>query len=158
MATRLACVLALPAPFLRRCLYYYIPFPDASEMKSIVTKHFRQAITPLFEVALEKFWELRKLSWRKAPTTSELLDWLRVLEADEAAGAISASALTGTGLPDLPYLEALFKNKTDRDALATRRQPAVVVAPAAGAADNVQAPATGGAANSVRPAPPAGAR
>lgn len=148
----------LPAPFLRRCLYYYIPFPDQSEMKSIVTKHFRQAITPLFEAALSKFWDMRKLSWHKAPTTSELLDWLRTLEADEAAGALTAGALQAQALPDLPYLEALFKNKTDRDTLAAQRQTAPAPPAAASPGGDPNPPAAGGAANVVLPAPPAGAR
>lgn len=110
----------LPKPFLRRCIYYYIDFPDKNDLKKIVEKHFRKKITPLFEAALLQFWNLRELkefSWRKIPSTSELLDWVYVLERDELAGKLQAQDLTTRALGDLPHLETLVKTQSDRNAL-----------------------------------------
>lgn len=112
----------LPAPFLRRCLFYYIPFPNQPELAQIVATHFQQEITPLFGAALQKFWSLREavdVQWRKAPSTSELLDWVRMLEADAAAGRIDAQTFVATPLSKLPRVEALLKTQSDRDALTT---------------------------------------
>ena len=61
----------LPAAFLRRCLYYFIPFPNQDELGAILECHHQQELTPLFRVALRHFWELRHtpaLQWRKAPS------------------------------------------------------------------------------------------
>jgi MoxR-like ATPase len=112
----------LPAPFLRRCLFYYIPFPNQAELEQIVAAHFQQEITPLFGVSLQKFWSLREtveVRWRKAPSTSELLDWVRMLEADAAVGGIDAQTLAATPLSKLPRVEALLKTQSDREVLTT---------------------------------------
>lgn len=109
----------LPKPFLRRCLYYYIEFPGLEELKNIVKRHFEQGITPLFLAATKKFWQLRDadFSWRKPPSTSELLDWLHVLEVAEEQGKVTAEQLELSTLANLPYLEALVKTESDRAAL-----------------------------------------
>jgi MoxR-like ATPase len=107
----------LPAPFLRRCLFYYIPFPDKTDLSRILAAHFHHEVTPLFIAALNHFWDLRDvvpISWRKAPSTSELLDWVRLLEAD----AWNADGLAETSVDELPYLNALLKTQSDLDALA----------------------------------------
>jgi MoxR-like ATPase len=114
----------LPKPFLRRCLFYYIEFPDQDALKLILNSHFQPKLTPLsnltpmFEVALKKFLELRDLrSWRKIPGTSEFLDWVAILERYEQAKKLSSEELESTELSALPHLETLVKTQSDRDAL-----------------------------------------
>jgi MoxR-like ATPase len=114
----------LPKPFLRRCIYYYIDFPDEESLKKIVKKQLNKEITPLFDNALQKFWQLRELKvfpWRKIPSTSELLDWVRVLERDEQTGEIGSQDLGEKALWNLPHLETLVKTQSDRDALERLR-------------------------------------
>lgn len=110
----------LPKPFLRRCIYYYIDFPDQKSLKAIMKKHFHRDMTSLFDQALLRFWQLRELnsfSWRKIPSTSELLDWISVLERDEQNGQIQAQDIATRPLCDLPHLETLVKTQSDRNAL-----------------------------------------
>jgi MoxR-like ATPase len=112
----------LPKPFLRRCLFYYIEFPDQSTLKEIVKSHFQAEITPLFETAIKRFWELRSLrNWRKIPGTSEFLDWVTILERDERAKKISDKTLASKLITNLPHLETLVKTQPDRDVLAKLR-------------------------------------
>jgi MoxR-like ATPase len=113
----------LPAPFLRRCLFYYIPFPKEDELKKILPAHFKKGFTALFKEALTKFWQLRnkdRFVWRKPPSTSELLDWVTLLERDEQAGKLDAKGLAAKPLVELPYLEALLKNQNDHDELRSK--------------------------------------
>ncbi len=119
----------LPQPFLRRCLFYYIEFPNPDTMREIVkihTRDFEQSpvksetpllLTDLFESALAQFWKLReKRFWRKLVGTSELLDWIRILEHEEQAGKITDEQLKNiTALKDLPHLETLIKTQSDLD-------------------------------------------
>ena len=114
----------LPKPFLRRCLFYYIEFPDWDALKLILNSHFQPKLTPLskltpmFEVALTKFLKLRELrSWRKIPGTSEFLDWVAILERYEQAKKLSSKELESTHPAALPHLETLVKTQSDRDAL-----------------------------------------
>ncbi|MCP4284690.1 MAG: MoxR family ATPase [Gammaproteobacteria bacterium] len=110
----------LPKAFLRRCLFYYIEFPDRAQLTRIFESHFQKEISALFREALKQFWELRqdqRLNWRKKPSTSELLDWLRLLERDEQYKRLTAAQLTETPCYALPHLNALVKNQSDRDAL-----------------------------------------
>ncbi len=113
----------LPKPFLRRCLYYYIKFPDKAMLKEIVSRHSQPdgESSELAEVAITKFEALRHpettIRWRKTPGTGELLDWMRVLERDEQVGEIDPQLLSETPLKDLPYLETLVKTQSDSDAL-----------------------------------------
>jgi hypothetical protein len=74
-------------------------------------------LTDLFENALIQFWKLRKKSfWRKIVGTSELLDWLKILEQEEQAGKITAEKLLNiTTLKELPHLETLIKTQSDLD-------------------------------------------
>ena len=96
----------LPRPFLRRCLYYYIDFPHQEALQNIIKRHFQQGITPLFLAAIKRFWQLRDdLSWRKPPSTSELLDWLYLLEIAEQQGTLKAEQLEKWTLSELPYLK-----------------------------------------------------
>ncbi|NER24493.1 MAG: MoxR family ATPase [Symploca sp. SIO1C2] len=108
----------LPKPFLRRCLFYYIEFPDQNTLEQILQSHFQPKLTPLFEVAVQKFWELRELrSWRKIPGTSEFLDWVAILEREQQGKKLTAAELASTDPVNLPYLETLVKTQSDREAL-----------------------------------------
>ncbi len=110
----------LPKAFLRRCLFYYIDFPQEEELKYIIESHFQKDITPLFEQALIKFLRLRnetKFAWRKKPSTSEFINWLTLLENKEEVNEITAQTLADMELSQLPYLYALVKNQSDLNAL-----------------------------------------
>ncbi|NEP89249.1 MAG: MoxR family ATPase [Okeania sp. SIO2C2] len=108
----------LPKAFLRRCLFYYVDFPNEVDLRKIVVNHFKQDISPLFEVALNKFVELRgKISWRKKPSTGEFINWLRLLERRWQNEAITGEELNNTKLSQLPFLHTLVKNQSDRNAI-----------------------------------------
>lgn len=114
----------LPKPFLRRCLYYYIQFPDRTMLEEIIKAHSsHKEIAPnsLFDVALTKFETLRSpeqaIRWRKSPGTSELLDWIHILERDEHMNEIDAERLNQASLRSLPYPETLIKTQSDQQAL-----------------------------------------
>ncbi|GAK59823.1 ATPase-like protein [Candidatus Vecturithrix granuli] len=76
----------LPDPFLRRCLFYHIPFPSAEHLKEIVQKRFQDHpdFTPQFiEAVIAHFEDIRKLTLKKKPAIAEFLAWIRVLQALE---------------------------------------------------------------------------
>lgn len=109
----------LPAAFLRRCLYFYIEFPDVDRLREIIDAHFEQGVTPMFEAALNRFLELRKAArWRKPPGASELLDWLRLLERNGAAGRLTKEEIEIASLGELKHVKALLKTKDDLAALS----------------------------------------
>lgn len=102
----------LPDAFLRRCFFHYIQFPDADEMRQIVDVHFPQIKKVLLNQALQSFFDLRDVpGLRKKPSTSELLDWLKLLVAED----IPAEALQNKdGKQSIPPLYgALLKNEQD---------------------------------------------
>lgn len=108
----------LPKPFLRRCLFYYIDFPDQPTLKQILQSHFQPELSPLFEVAIKKFWELRQIrTWRKIPGTSEFLDWVAILEQQEQSNQLTAQELERIHAINLPHLETLVKTQSDLDAI-----------------------------------------
>lgn len=111
----------LPDAFLRRCVFHYIDFPDADEMRKIVAVHFPGLAEDLLERALAVFYKLRDVAGlRKRPSTSELLDWLRALLA---SGARPPETLAGAP-GDLPCIGALIKLKEDSDVLAYQAKAA----------------------------------
>lgn len=115
----------LPRPFLRRCLFYYIHFPDQPVLEQIIQSHFQKGISPLFVEAARKFWQLRsqeQFRWRKIPSTSELLDWVQILERDEQAEELTAKSLAAMQIWELPHLEILVKTQSDFDALSQQGQ------------------------------------
>ena len=74
----------LPDAFLRRCFFHYIKFPDADTMRKIVDVHFPDLKKELLAVALKTFYDVRNLpGLKKKPSTSELLDWLKLLVAED---------------------------------------------------------------------------
>ncbi|SIS85212.1 AAA family ATPase [Phaeovulum vinaykumarii] len=106
----------LPDAFLRRCFFHYIRFPDAEMLRAIVEVHHPGLRQDLTEAALEVFFGLRETpGLKKKPSTSELLDWLRLLAAaDLPAGALRPTEGpqgAGAGLP--PLYGALLKNEQD---------------------------------------------
>jgi MoxR-like ATPase len=102
----------LPDAFLRRCFFHYIKFPDAATMQSIVDVHFPGLKKELLAAALKSFYEVRGLpGLKKKPSTSELLDWLRLLLAHDIPAEALHSKDDKTVLP--PLVGALLKNEQD---------------------------------------------
>ncbi|MFO1250572.1 MAG: MoxR family ATPase [Inhella sp.] len=103
----------LPDAFLRRCFFHYIKFPDAETMQRIVDVHFPALKSELLAAALKSFYQVRNLpGLKKKPSTSELLDWLRLLLAEEIDASQLGAAESGpTRVP--PLAGALLKNEQD---------------------------------------------
>ncbi|MEN9373340.1 MAG: hypothetical protein RIR79_892 [Pseudomonadota bacterium] len=102
----------LPDAFLRRCFFHYIKFPDAVTMQSIVDVHFPNLKRDLLTAAMKMFYELRNLpGLKKKPSTSELLDWLKLLMAEDIGVEALQSTDAKTAIP--PLIGALLKNEQD---------------------------------------------
>lgn len=102
----------LPDAFLRRCFFHYIDFPDRDTMKAIVDVHYPSVQPQLVTEALEIFFDVRKVpGLKKKPSTSELIDWLKLLMADELGVEFLRSADTTKAIP--PMYGALVKNEQD---------------------------------------------
>ncbi|EKV30032.1 ATPase associated with various cellular activities, AAA_5 [Caenispirillum salinarum AK4] len=102
----------LPDAFLRRCFFHYIRFPDEDTMADIVQVHFPDIKSRLVREAMSLFYDLRDVpGLKKKPSTSELLDWLKLLMADD----ISPEALRAKDVKTLlpPLHGALLKNEQD---------------------------------------------
>ncbi|HSQ82373.1 MAG TPA: MoxR family ATPase [Casimicrobiaceae bacterium] len=102
----------LPDAFLRRCFFHYIRFPDRETMTEIVGVHFPGLKKALLQEALEVFFDLREVpGLKKKPSTSELLDWLKLLLAED----IPPEALKGSDRKAMipPLHGALLKNEQD---------------------------------------------
>ena len=102
----------LPDAFLRRCFFHYIKFPDKETMERIVDVHFPNLKKTLLREALEVFFDIREVpGLKKKPSTSELLDWLKLLMAED----IPADALHGQDQGKIipPLAGALLKNEQD---------------------------------------------
>ncbi|MCH8500073.1 MAG: MoxR family ATPase [Marinobacter sp.] len=102
----------LPDAFLRRCFFHYISFPDHNTMKDIVDVHFPNIQQEIVRDALEVFFDVRKVpGMKKKPSTSELIDWLKLLMADELSAKLLQEKDNSTALP--PLYGALVKNEQD---------------------------------------------
>ena len=102
----------LPDAFLRRCFFHYIRFPDKAEMQAIVKLHYPDLKESLLAEAMELFFELREVEGlRKKPSTSELLDWIRLLLADDIAPEAMHAREPGKLVPAL--YGALLKTEQD---------------------------------------------
>lgn len=101
----------LPDAFLRRCFFHYIRFPEMDVMKRIVDVHFPDIKPQLLTEALTRFYEIREQpGLKKKPSTSEVLDWLKLLLAED----LSPEDLKRDGASALPKLHgALLKNEQD---------------------------------------------
>ena len=102
----------LPDAFLRRCFFHYIKFPDAETMKLIVDVHFPELKKELLTAAMKTFYDVRNLpGLKKKPSTSELLDWLKLLVAEDIPLEALQSADSKVSVP--PLVGALLKNEQD---------------------------------------------
>ncbi|MGJ8668104.1 MAG: AAA family ATPase [Oceanococcus sp.] len=102
----------LPDAFLRRCFFHYISFPDADTMNKIVDVHFPNIKKELLKEAMDVFFGLREVQGlKKKPSTSELLDWLKLLLAEDIPPEALRSSDDKKTLP--PLYGALIKNEQD---------------------------------------------
>ena len=101
----------LPDAFLRRCFFHYIRFPDMETLQKIVDVHYPGIKKKLVSAALTQFYEIRETAGlKKRPSTSEVLDWIRLLVADD----VEPEDLRGDAKNALPKLHgALLKNEQD---------------------------------------------
>jgi MoxR-like ATPase len=102
----------LPDAFLRRCFFHYIEFPDTLTMEKIIDVHYPDIKKELVRQAMDVFFDLRKIpGLKKKPSTSELIDWLKLLMADDIPADILKSHDTKNAIP--PLYGALLKNEKD---------------------------------------------
>ena len=102
----------LPDAFLRRCFFHYIRFPDANTMKQIVDVHFPGLKQELLGAAMKTFYDVRNLpGLKKKPSTSELLDWLKLLLAEDIPLEVLQNKDEKVSVP--PLVGALLKNEQD---------------------------------------------
>jgi MoxR-like ATPase len=103
----------LPDAFLRRCIFHYIEFPNSALMEEIVRVHFPTIKDNLLREALKTFYKLREIDdFRKKPSTSELIDWIRAL----IAGGIPHDKVSS----EIPFVGTLLKKETDYDYFVAR--------------------------------------
>ena len=116
----------LPDAFLRRCFFHYIRFPDAETMNQIIEVHYPGIQKRLVAEALNLFYDMRDVAGlKKKPSTSELLDWLKLLMAEDLSPEALRATDARTAVP--PLHGALLKNEQDvhlfeRLAFMTRRE------------------------------------
>jgi MoxR-like ATPase len=102
----------LPDAFLRRCFFHYINFPDKKTMKAIVDVHYPDISQALVAEAMQMFFDVRDIpGLKKKPSTSELIDWLKLLMADEIPEDLLANRDPTKAIP--PLYGALLKNEQD---------------------------------------------
>jgi MoxR-like ATPase len=102
----------LPDAFLRRCFFHYIRFPDAATMEQIVDVHYPGLKKALLAEALTAFFRIREVpGLKKKPSTSELLDWIKLLLAEDIPAEALRSDDGKTSIP--PLYGALLKNEQD---------------------------------------------
>ncbi len=102
----------LPDAFLRRCFFHYINFPDSETMQKIVDVHYPNLKQDLLKEALDVFFDVRKVpGLKKKPSTSELIDWLKLLMADELSEKMLQERDPSKAIP--PLYGALLKNEQD---------------------------------------------
>ena len=102
----------LPDAFLRRCFFHFIKFPEADTMRQIVNVHFPTLKSELLGVAMKTFYDVRNLpGLKKKPSTSELIDWLKLLVAEDIPLSALQSADNKVAVP--PLVGALLKNEQD---------------------------------------------
>ena len=116
----------LPDAFLRRCFFHFIQFPDRETMEKIVAVHYPKIKKKLVKDALDVFFDVRKIpGLKQKPSTSELVDWLKLLLSDDIPDEILKNADSSKAIP--PLYGALLKNEQDvqlleRLAFMTRRE------------------------------------
>ena len=102
----------LPDAFLRRCFFHYIEFPNSQTMEKIVDVHYPEIKKDLVRQAMDVFFDVRKIpGLKKKPSTSELIDWLKLLMADDIPEDILKNRDEKNSIP--PLYGALLKNEQD---------------------------------------------
>jgi MoxR-like ATPase len=102
----------LPDAFLRRCFFHFINFPDRDTMREIIDVHYPDITQKLVQEALEVFFDVRSIpGMKKKPSTSELIDWLKLLMADDIPDEILKDRDPSKAIP--PLYGALIKNEQD---------------------------------------------
>ena len=102
----------LPDAFLRRCFFHYISFPDKPTMEKIINVHFPDLKPALLQEAMEIFFQVREVrGLKKKPSTSELIDWLKLLLADDISEGVLKDRDPSKAIP--PLYGALLKNEQD---------------------------------------------
>ena len=102
----------LPDAFLRRCFFHYIKFPDQKTMQEIVNVHFPKLKKILLKEALDTFYRVRDVpGLKKKPSTSELLDWIKLLLAEDVPADALRNSDNRKSIP--PFHGALLKNEQD---------------------------------------------
>jgi MoxR-like ATPase len=102
----------LPDAFLRRCFFHFINFPDRDTMRKIIDVHYPSITQDLVKQALEVFFDVRAIpGLKKKPSTSELIDWLKLLMADDIPDEILKDRDPSKAIP--PLYGALIKNEQD---------------------------------------------
>lgn len=102
----------LPDAFLRRCFFHYIEFPSPQTMEKIVDVHYPEIKKELVRQAMDVFFDVRKMpGLKKKPSTSELIDWLKLLMADDIPEDILKNRDAKSSIP--PLYGALLKNEQD---------------------------------------------
>lgn len=105
----------LPDAFLRRCLFHYIDFPNETRMIDIIHSHLGDIDSDLLQTAIQRFYRLRQVDGlRKKPSTSELLDWIKVLIATGVRPEVAEQ--------NLPFLSTLIKREQDIEMLKNTRR------------------------------------
>jgi MoxR-like ATPase len=111
----------LPDAFLRRCFFHYIAFPDRRTLEKIVKVHYPDLGRKLMDNALTLFYSVREIDGlKKKPSTSELIDWIKLLAADRVAAGELPEVDLEENLP--PYSGALIKNEADYEMLEVMRR------------------------------------
>jgi len=102
----------LPDAFLRRCFFHFIQFPDKATMTEIIKVHYSDIKEKLVQEALEVFFEIRDIpGLKKRPSTSELIDWLKLLMSDDIPDEVLQQRDKSKAIP--PLYGALLKNEQD---------------------------------------------
>lgn len=111
----------LPDPFLRRCVFHYIKFPEIGLMKQILDVHFPGVDARLLERAMKAFYEIRDVrGMKKKPSTSELIDWIKLIILER----MGLKELEETNIQEgiIPFEGALIKNEQDMDLIQNLRR------------------------------------
>jgi len=108
----------LPAPFIRRCVYHYIEFPNSARMREILRLHHPDANEAMVEAAIAIFYQLREMGLQRKPSTSEIIDWLEYLKGNGQISPEDLKHLEGYQTlvkhkDDLPILEAIKEKGID---------------------------------------------
>ncbi|MBX2868739.1 MAG: MoxR family ATPase [Acidiferrobacterales bacterium] len=102
----------LPDAFLRRCFFHFIQFPDKETMTEIIRVHYPDIKEKLVQEALEVFFDIRDIpGLKKRPSTSELIDWLKLLMSDDIPDTVLQQRDKSKAIP--PLYGALLKNEQD---------------------------------------------